>query len=46
MTVAVPARKLSQYTGQHGADREYLKEKFRLRSLKLRPEKTKGRSII
>ena len=46
VTVAVPARKLSQYTGQHGANREYLKEKFRLRSLKLRPEKTERASII
>lgn len=40
VTVEVPRRLLSQYTGQHGQNREYLREKYRLRSLKLRAADT------
>lgn len=35
-TVEVPRRLLSQYTGQHGANREYLREKYGLRGLEIR----------
>ena len=37
VTVEVPGRLLSQYTGQHGANREYLRERYGLRGLTLRP---------
>lgn len=37
VTVEVPGRLLSQYAGQHGANRAWLRERFGLRGLKLRP---------
>lgn len=40
VTVEVPRRLLSQYTGQHGANRDYLREKYGLRRLTLRPAET------
>ena len=45
VTVEVPGRLLSQYTGQHGANREYLEEKYGLRGLTLRPAETEHARI-
>lgn len=43
--VEVPRRLLSQYTGQHGANREYLCKKYALRGLTLRPAETEHARI-
>lgn len=45
VTVEVPGRLLSQYTGQHGVNREYLEEKYGLRGLTLRPTETEHARI-
>lgn len=45
VTVEVPGRLLSQYTGQHGANREYLRERYGLRGLTLRPAETEHARI-
>lgn len=39
VTVTVPAKRLSQYIGQHGENRAYLRERFGLRSLAIKPGK-------
>ena len=43
--VEVPRRLLSQYTGQHGENREYLCKKYALRGLTLRPAETEHARI-